>query len=361
MRGLSWLAVASALVVAVPAYAQDVPALEGLSEAQASEMKTLIEGARGEGAVSYWDTVIQPATNDALAEAFRTYYGLSDDFEVNYTLSFTGDLVTRVEQELAANRVTIDVASIASPPWSFERAAAGDFVEYKSPQYAHFGQIFDAGLGKDGYFAFNGGYLFVPMWNADSLDFDGKSYKDVIGAVDPGRISIGDASKSTSYLATYIGQSSVLPPEFFKSLAAMDPPFLRRSEQIASSLVSGETLMAYSGMPTRAYQFNKKGANLKFMFPEEGIVLMPQNTFILRDSPHPNAAKLWVNFVLSEPAQTILAEREALISGRAGFKSPLPEYSPSIDTLKLIKVDWENMPTDALETKREEWANIFAP
>lgn len=351
---------ALSLLAVAGASAQDVPALKGLTDAQASDLKAIIEAAKEEGSVSYWDTVIQPTTNDKLTEAFQSYYGLPD-FKIDYTLSSTSNLITRVDQELSADKITIDVASIASPPWTLERAAKGDIVEYHSPQYEHYGQIFDTGLGKDGYFAFNGGYIFVPMWNADNLDFKGTSYKDVIGVVDPGRISHGDVTKSSSYLATFIGQRQVMPKEFFDDLAKMDPVFILRSEQIASGLVTGEQLMAYSGMPTRAFQYNQKGANLKFMLPDEGVVLLPQNTFILRDSPNPNGAKLWVNFILSEEGQTILAENEALISGRSGFTSPLPEYSPAIDTLKLIKVDWSAMSTDDLQQARKDWVDIFNP
>mgnify|MGYP003673731361 FL=1 len=350
---LSMLAIAGAP-------AQDVPALKGLTDAQATDLTAIIEAAKAEGTVSYWDTVIQPTTHDELAKAFQSYYGLPD-FKVNYTLSSTSNLITRVEQELSADKITIDVASIASPPWTLERVAAGDIVEYHSPQYEHYGQIFEAGLGKDGYFAFNGGYIFVPMWNADNLDFSGTSLKDVIGAVDPGRLSHGDVAKSSSYLATYIGQRQVMPKEYFDDLAKMEPVFILRSEQIASGLVTGEQLMAYSGMPTRAFQYNKKGANLKFMLPDEGVVLLPQNTFILRDSPNPNGAKLWVNFILSEEGQKILAANEALISGRSDFESPLPEYSPAIDTLKLIKVDWSAMDTDDLQAARKDWVDVFNP
>ena len=86
----------------------------------------------------------------------------------------------------------------------------------------------------------------------------------------------------------------------------MKPSFLIRSEQIAGRLVSGEDLLAVSGMPTRAYQLNQKGAKLKFMLPEEGVVLLPQAMFILKKAPHPNAAKLWVDFMLSEEGQTLV-------------------------------------------------------
>ena len=175
------------------------------------------------------------------------------------------------------------------------------------------------------------------------------------------RMSIGDATKSVTYLDTYSGLRKVLDAEYFKKIAETKPPFLLRSEQIAGRLVSGEDLMAFTGMPTRAYQYNQKGAKLKFMLPEEGVVLLPQSMFILKKAPHPNAAKLWIDFMLSERGQEALVRGEALISGRAGFKSPLPEYAPSMDSLKIIKIDWESVSTAELQKMREEWTRVFNP
>jgi ABC-type Fe3+ transport system substrate-binding protein len=184
---------------------------------------------------------------------------------------------------------------------------------------------------------------------------------DVVGAVPSGRLSIGDASKSVTYLATYLGQRKVLGVDYFKKLAAMKPTFLVRSEQIANQLVTGQDLMAYSGMPTRAYQFNSRGAGLKFIQPKEGVILLPQAMFIPAKAPHPAAGKLWVDYILSEEGQKIVVQGEAMISGRDGFVSPLPEYAPPIDKLNVIKIDWEKI-TEADQTKaKQEWLSIFNP
>jgi iron(III) transport system substrate-binding protein len=334
------------LALALPARGQEPPALAGAAPDEKARILQLIDGAKREGSLTYWDVVIQPETNDALTAEFLKYYGLPGSFRVNYQLSTTANLVTRVEQEIGANRVTIDVAAIGSPAWVFERVRKGDVLEYASPQYRYYADAFERGLGKDGFFAFNGAYLFVPMWDSARTTFNGKSWKDVIRAVPAGRMSIGDVSKSVTYLDTYSGLRKILDPDYFKSLAADKPPFLLRSEQIAGRLVSGEDLMAFTGMPTRAYQYNRKGAKLKFM---------------LKQAPHPNAAKLWIDFVLSERGQTVLVKGEALISGRAGFRSPLPDYAPALGSLKTIKVDWENISKAELQKKREEWLSIFNP
>lgn len=357
MHRMKWLGT-SVLALATVAGLASAAGAQQLAQASPAE-KALVQQAMKEGQLSYWDAVIQPETNDALAAAFRKRYGLPAGFKVNYTLSNTSGLVTRVDQELQANRVTIDVVDIASLPWVHDHVRKGQVMEYDSPQYASYTKIFSLGLGKKGYFAFNGAYLFVPMWSTDNLKFSGTSWKDVIGAVAEGRMSIGDVSKSEAYAATQIGLRKVLGVDYFKSIAKMKPTYLIRSEQIASRLVSGEDLMAFSGMPTRAFQFNHRGGKLKFMLPKEGVVLLPQAMFILKAAQHPAAAKLWVDFVLSQEGQSILVSHEALISGRDGFKSPIPDYAPPIESLHVIPVDWASVTTDDLKKIKAEWSETF--
>jgi iron(III) transport system substrate-binding protein len=354
-----------ALLLAVVAFAPNTwaadepPALAAAAPGDKATVKALIEAALKEGQVSYWDTIFQPETNDALTAEFRKQYGLPGSFKVGYTLSSTGGLVTRVDQELAASRATIDVASVASLPWIFSHIREGKILQYDSPQYQHYGKAFAQGLGKKGYFAFVGAYIFVPMWNTENLDFKGTSWTDILGAVPEKRMSTGDATKSETYRATYLVLRRALGKEFFEKLAKMSPNLILRSENVAERLVSGEDLMAAGGMPTRAYQFNERGAKLKFMLPKEGVVLLPEATFILSDAPHPNAAKLWVDFVLSEAGQQIIVQHEALISGRDGFKSPLPDYAPAMESLKTIPVDWEKVTLDEMQKARDEWASLF--
>ncbi|MCC6532849.1 MAG: extracellular solute-binding protein [Burkholderiales bacterium] len=343
------------------AAADDPPAVKAAPDAAKEALRKTIAAAAKEGDISYWDAVIQPTTNNALAAGFRKHYGLPESFKVSYSLSATGALVTRVDQELSAGRVTIDVVGIASLPWVHEKVRAGHVMQYASPQYPAYQAAFDKGLGLDGYFAFNGAYVFVPMWSTERLQFKGDSYKDVLGAVPAGRITIGDATKSVTYLATYMAHRELLGIDFFKKLAEMKPVLVLRSELIANQLITGQYQLAWSGMPTRAYQFNQKGGKLKFVLPKEGVVLLPQAQFITAKAPHPNAAKLWVDYVLSDEGQRIIVNGEAMISGRSGFKSPLPEYAPPIDSLNVVKMDWAKISTADMNKAREEWVSLFNP
>jgi iron(III) transport system substrate-binding protein len=339
----------------------EAPAVAQADAAQKAELQALIAAAIKEGSVSYWDTIIQSPTNAKLVEAFRQHYGLPSDFAVNYSLASTSGLVTRVEQEVAAGRVTMDVAAVASLPWVYAKVKSGQIMRYDSPQYRHYRAIFDKGLGENGYFAFNGAYVFVPMWNPEKLDFKGTSWKDVVGAVANGRMIMGDAEKSETYLATYMGLRSLFGTDYFKSLADMKPVLLVRSEQHARQLVTGQDLMSFSGMPTRAFQVNERGAKLKFLLPKEGVVLLPQAMFILAAAPHPAAAKLWSDFLLSDIGQKIIVDNEALVSGRSGFVSPNPTYAPPIESLNVIKIEWSKLTPADMQQARAEWRSIFNP
>ena len=356
---LIMIAISAALLISPSVRAQDLSASRNRLSDDTVRLSQLIEDAKKEGSLSYWDGVIQAQTNDRLVAAFRNKYSLPPTFKVNYTLSATSALITKIEQELAADKITVDVAAVAAPAWAFEMFRNGSMFEYASPEYKFYGQAFQKGMGKDKFFAFNGAYFFAPMWNADNLKFEGKSWRDVIGAVPVGRASVGDAAKSMPYLVTFIGLEKVLGMDFAPKLAAMKPTFILRSEQSMGRLASGEDLMSFTGMPTRAYQFNRLGAKLKFMIPKEGVILLPQSMFILAKAPHPNAAKLWLDFILSQDGQRILVEEEALVSGRAGFKSPLPGYAPSMENLKMINLDWSVMTTDFLVKERLKWVQIF--
>jgi hypothetical protein len=183
---------------------------------------------------------------------------LPASFKVSHSLSVTTNLATRVDQEVAADRVTMDVAAIASLPWVHAKVKGGHVMRYDSPQYAAYKQAFEKGLGKEGYFMFNGAYMFVPMWDAGKLDFKGTSWQDVFGAVPNGRMSVGDAGISLTYLATYMGlaagrllqETGGDEAHFHSALRADRGPGCHRAGHVA-----------FSGMPTRAYQLIRKARN----------------------------------------------------------------------------------------------------
>ncbi len=361
LTGLVLAAVAG--LVATGACAQEPPALQGVSAPEKARLGALVEAAKKEGALTYWDVVIQPETNEALTAEFRKFYGLPD--------SLPGQLSAVRHRQPGHPRRAGDRAPTASPSISRRSARRpgcssaphkGDALEYDSPQYKFFEQAFENGLGKPKASSPSTAPICsCRCGTAPDSSSRASPGRTSSGVVPAGRISVGDVSKSVAYLATYAGLRKVLDVDYFKKLAEMKPSYLVRSEQIASRIVSGEDSDDLHRHADARLSEQPEGRELKFVFPEEGVVLLPQNMFILKKAPHPNAAKLWIDFILSERGQTILVKGEALISGRAGFKSPLPEYAPPIESLKVIPIDWQKLSTEELQKIRSEWVSIFNP
>lgn len=342
-----------------PVFAADAPALQGVAGAARQQLEQTIAAAEKEGSVDYIEVVMASETAEALAAAFRKHYGLGNAFKVNYTHAGTTAAVTRIDQEIAAKRVRTDAASISVPPWVFAHAAAGNIMEYRSPEYKNYRRAFDLKLGKEGFFVMNGGYFFVPMWDTTRLNFNGKSWKDVVGAVPSGRLAIGNAETSLSVLATYIGVRDLVGVDFFKALAKMKPAIVSQGELAHDRVVTGQDLMSMWGQATHVKRRNARGAHLKLMIPQEGLVLLPQLSFILASAPHPNAAKLWLDFMLSKEGQAIIVDREALVSGREGAPTALAGYDLTIGGLKAAPINWETLREEDLKKAREEWVGIF--
>src|SRR4051812_29044796 len=133
MRGLA-LGVAlfgvAGLLMSGPAWAQEPPAMANATGVEKERVKALIEQAKKEGSVTYIDALITPKTHDQLTEAFKKQYGLPASFKVGNTYMAPSGIITKLEQELRAGRLSFDVGAVASPAWVAARAAEGHIAKY---------------------------------------------------------------------------------------------------------------------------------------------------------------------------------------------------------------------------------------
>jgi iron(III) transport system substrate-binding protein len=342
-------------------WTQEAPAVAQAQGADKERLKVLIAAAAKEGQVNYIDTMISPVTHDAMAAGFRKYYGVPASFKVGHMYNGPSPVITRLQQELNASRVTFDVGAVASPGWVNAQYKAGHFMQYDSPEYANYQKSIDQQMGIKGSFVLNCAYTFAPGWNSDTLQFEGNSYKDVlklVGKLAPGRTNTADSELADSTLMVHIGMRKALGPEYFEELAKLKPSFYTKAEQGLTRLTTGEDLFSILSSTSRTMMFNLKGAKLKFMEPKEGFVMLPQFMFILKQAPNPNAAKLWFDFVLSDEGQKIFVSNEFVNSGRSNFQSPVKE-APGLDDVKQVSMDWLSFSDDEFKKARAEWVKIF--
>jgi iron(III) transport system substrate-binding protein len=281
---------------------------------------------------------------------------------VNHSVQSSARLAAIVTEEVRAGRVTYDVVTCATPGLFYELLAQGALMRYVSPEYRFYTGSRKAGLSEEpGYWVSPWAYTFVIAWNPRIVQDEFRSWRDILKPAYRGRIVMGDPMRSLTYLDSYLGLRKVLDEGYFRQLADLQPFFLVRSEDIMSRVVSGEYPLAFFGMPTRAYQAARLGVEIRVAYPQEGAVPLGMPWIIMARAPHPNAAKLWIDFIFGKAGHQLYIINEALSTGREDIQLTTLQrtYTPPVGEIRAIPMDWKNVTESMRATAQDEFRRIF--
>jgi iron(III) transport system substrate-binding protein len=79
---------------------------------------------------------------------------------------------------------------------------------------------------------------------------------------------------------------------------------------------SGENLLGYNVMGSYALVRAKKDPNIGVVIPKDYTLVLSRVQFISKTAKHPNAAKLWIDYILSKRGQTMIANEAKLYAVR---------------------------------------------
>jgi ABC-type Fe3+ transport system substrate-binding protein len=77
----------------------------------------------------------------------------------------------------------------------------------------------------------------------------------------------------------------------------------------------------------------RQGAPVKQIKPSDGVGITQISQWLIKNAPHPNAAKLWIERSLSEEGQNLLAA-QGYVAVRNGTRTVEPEAS--LDRVKFL-------------------------
>jgi iron(III) transport system substrate-binding protein len=83
---------------------------------------------------------------------------------------------------------------------------------------------------------------------------------------------------------------------------------------------SGEALLGYNIIGSYALMKSKKDPSIGFLYPSDYTVVMSRVIFISKHAIHPNAAKLWLDYLLSARGQQIVSDKADLFAIRSDIK-----------------------------------------
>lgn len=110
-------------------------------------------------------------------------------------------------------------------------------------------------------------------------------------------------------------------------------------------------------MEESAQTLRSEGADVDYIYPEEGTTALPDGTAIVKDCAHPEAARQFLDFTISMDTQRILVSDLNRRSVRSDVP-PLPGLSP-VSELPMIEMDLEEL-SEEKEELLSRWNLILA-
>lgn len=155
-------------------------------------------------------------------------------------------------------------------------------------------------------------YLTETLWyNPQALKPEEvASYDDLLRPAFKGKIAMLDPRTPGSGDSTWAFLWSIKGEEYLKKLADQKPIMGRNQRQLAESVAKGKAVLSM-GLSYYVFQpFVQAGLPVKPLpAPKEGVYASSGsgNMAVLKDAPHPNAKKIFVNWLLSREGQEIFS------------------------------------------------------
>jgi len=183
------------------------------------------------------------------------------------------------------------------------------------------------------------------------------SWADLAKPEAKGQIAMPSPLTSGAALIHTVTLTSNLPEgwKYYQSLATNGAEASGGNGDVLKKVAGGEKLygMIVDFMPIRE---KAKGAPVEFVFPKEGVSAVTEPVAILKNTKNPDAAKAFVDFILSKEGQE-LATKQGYIPAHPAVA--LPAGYPARGEVKVMSFDAAKALADENANKKR-FEDIFA-
>jgi iron(III) transport system substrate-binding protein len=301
----------------------------------------LASGAKQEGVVSVY-TSMQLPDSLPLTQAFEKKSGI----KVSLWRASGEKVVQRVLAEARAGRFDADVV---------ETDGAQMEILYREKQLAPFNSpslkdIPQKIIPSHRHYVPTRLSLYVLVYNTKLVPSGEapKSYEDLLNPKWAGRIGL-EAADVAWFAAVAKTMGGAKGLAYFEKLAAARPEIRSGHTLLAELVASGEVLMAPDAHIQGVERLKKRGAPVEWK-PLQPAFGQPSSVGVTRRAPHPHAALLFADFILSREGQEIIKSRNRVPSSRA-VDSPLNSFDYGLVDPVIVLDEWEQW--------EKRWSALF--
>jgi ABC-type Fe3+ transport system substrate-binding protein len=316
----------------------------------ADRQKILIEGAKKEGKLMWYTTLIVDQVVRPVKEAFEKEYPF---IQIDFYRGNAENLVRRMLAEYQAKRYDVDLVDGTVSPVMVQRA--GFLQRFYSPFFTEYpAELKDP----QGFWGATNLYFLTPGYNTRMVKPNElpKTYEDLLNPRWKGQmmwstsrgsgapIFIGNVLMSMGQEAGKAYLQKLKGQNIAKSTAS--------NRQILDLTIAGEFPIALHIFNHHAYISKTAGAPVDW-YAIEPVTATIQTIALAKNTPHPHAAMLLLDFVLSEKGQRVFQQSNYLPS-HPKVPAKQADLKPGARFKKVVY-----MTPDVQFDKGNEWVDYF--
>ena len=302
--------------------------------------------------------VVYTARSEALNNAVIPEFEKDTGIKVEVVVAGTGELLKRAQSE--KDNPLGDIFWVADQ--TMLPSSKDLFMEYVSPEDSN---MLEAFRNNTGYFTPAFADPTVMIVNKDlkgDMKIDG--FEDLLNPELKGKIAFGDPVNSSSafqsLLAMLYGMGKDGDPLSDQAwdyvdqfIANLDGKMCNSSSQVYKGVAEGEYVVGLTWEDPAA-NYVKEGAAVEVVFPKEGAIFPGESVQILKGCKHPENAKKFVDYMLSEKIQNAVGSNLTVRPLRKD--ATLADYMTPQSEIKLF----DNYDEGWVAEHKVEITNLFS-
>lgn len=345
-------------------------ALLGASASIAAPDRGLLAAARREGKVVVYSVLSTKAARPLIEEFRALYPGIEVEYDGDKGSS---EMDARYRSETASGQQTADVVWSSASDTQMKLVADGFAAHYRSPEARYlpaWARYRDQAWGttlEPVVIVYNSALLRgrdVPRDHAalaQLLESEPERFRGKVTGFDIAKSAVG---------FMFAAQDRNVNRSLDRLLAALGSADFRASGgtgEMLTAISKGERLLGYNMMGAYALSRGKRDLpNLGVVFPSDYTLILPRAAIISKRAAHPAAARLWLDYLLSERGQRTLGNKIELYAARGGVQADYTadklrqQLGRSFRPIPLDKSLVRDLAPQRHEQIRREWEAAIA-
>lgn len=324
----------------------------GIAQAARADDAALYEAAKREGAITWYVTHFSGELAQDAGRAFTEKY---PGVTVNVVRTTAQVAFARLSQDIKANNANCDVFSSTDVGHYFDLKKKGMLAQFVPDNAGQISPEFQKFIDPGYYYPTAAGLILI-TYNTKLVPSDQlpRNWPDLLDPKWKGRVTFGHPAYS-GYVGVWALQMRKLyGADFFKKLEKNKPLIGRSINDSVTMLNSGESAIAV-GADNTTLESAMKGNPLAVVYPADGAILMVSSSGIMQNAPHPNAARLFMGYMLSADYSRVMVKGIALPI--RPDVAPPPGLKP-LSEIKLVRPSDAELVRD-LPGVIEDWRDVF--